>query len=1016
MSVTSSTIQQSQFDFRQSLLATLWKANLAVVAIELLLVTGLPGAHPIWFALPGLWLIASLAAWQFLNQGRYGWAAWFFVGLYAVALCIPVAALSEANVHGSVWQVSWQILPFVFPLLAWITGLLLPLWSLLAVFGLQVAGTMLVPVILGNPLPPLTGGALLLTVLSGAITWLSAGPLFRAIYSAWDNYQRAEERTAQLAQSRADLRQSLEAQDVLNRQMEQINAELSQQAAQSNMSVQISQIIASEERPGELLAQIVQLLHQGFQMHVMVFLVEPESEVMVLSASSYPGSNVGLRLQIDDRTVVGWCAAHMQSRFEQEVMYQPGAGTYQIEGVRLEAAIALLSRGKLQGVLGLQSTQDVHLGDQEVSTLTSIADQIASGVANLRVLDETHRAIDDLEQLRQRYVRESWDRLAPRMRSVGYRLFGGDLQPLSYRPEPEAKQVMALSRPVIDEKNIAVPISYGGHVLGVLGIHDPGSERTWSEDAVSLVQSVADQMGQALENARLFEDAQERLAEITTLQRSLLRESWESYMSTRQDIDFVFRQPGVPELSAIPSEAAYALAQHEPLAWIKPGNGDAETSYVAPIDRRGQVIGMLGLQEVGVQREWTGEELEIINAVTEQLSSAIEVAQLFEEVQRRAVEIERVAEELREIDQFRADFLATMSHELRTPLNSIIGFSRVMLKGIDGPLNEMQQTDLEAIYNNGQNLLRLINDILDQSKIDSGKMELILENNVDIVELLIKEFSTIEIQVRQKEKSIELVRDFASDIPTIRADGARLRQVVRNLLSNADKFTEQGSITIKAWHEEDLVYVSVADTGVGMPAEKLGLVFEKFRQIDSSSTRAAEGTGLGMPISRTLVELHGGRIWVESEAGAGTTFTFYLPIGGPQAEEIPELANLVIDKTKRIVLVVESNDTEVENYRRFLESVGYQVVGLYDPEEAIRWARYLNPLAIVMDVEIGQSDRGWSLLDALRRARHTRQTPVVVCSRSSEGARAISTGASAFLRKPIVAREMIELFKQLSRK
>jgi signal transduction histidine kinase len=416
---------------------------------------------------------------------------------------------------------------------------------------------------------------------------------------------------------------------------------------------------------------------------------------------------------------------------------------------------------------------------------------------------------------------------------------------------------------------------------------------------------------------------------------------------------------------------------------------------------------------VGVKREWSEEEQEIIEAVTSQLSSAIENAQLFESLQQRAAEIERVAEQLREIDQFRAEFLATMSHELRTPLNSIIGFSRVMLKGIDGPLNEMQKTDLEAIYNNGQNLLRLINDILDQSKIDAGKMELLLESDVDVSTLLEKEVrGTLVAQIG--EKPIEPVVNVAPNLPTIRADSTRVLQVIRNLMSNAAKFTDEGAITVSAWHEEDLVYISVEDTGIGMPAEKMDLVFEKFRQLDSSSTRAAEGTGLGMPISRTLVEMHGGRIWVESEEDVGSKFTFYLPVAGPMAEEIPELADLVIDKTKRMLLVIERSESDVAAYRRFLDSVGYQLVGLFDPQNAVRWSRYLNPFAIIMDIEL-EDDRGWELLETLRAARHTRMTPVIVCSRSSEGTKAINMGATSFVPKPVVAKQMLELLNRLVR-
>jgi len=251
----------------------------------------------------------------------------------------------------------------------------------------------------------------------------------------------------------------------------------------------------------------------------------------------------------------------------------------------------------------------------------------------------------------------------------------------------------------------------------------------------------------------------------------------------------------------------------------------------------------------------------LVDAVATQMSWAIENARLFEETERRAFELEETAEQLRETDLFRSQFLANMSHELRTPLNSIIGFSRVILKGIDGPLTDMQTTDLEAIYSNGQHLLTMINEILDMSKMEAGKMELVIEN-VDLNVLVRGVVSTSTALV--KDKPIKLVTEIEEGLPIIRADGTRIRQVITNLMSNAAKFTEEGSITFRVWTQQEMVYVSVQDTGEGIPDEKVPLVFEAFRQVDGSSTRRAEGTGLGMPISRQFVEMHGGEIWLET--------------------------------------------------------------------------------------------------------------------------------------------------------
>jgi signal transduction histidine kinase len=245
---------------------------------------------------------------------------------------------------------------------------------------------------------------------------------------------------------------------------------------------------------------------------------------------------------------------------------------------------------------------------------------------------------------------------------------------------------------------------------------------------------------------------------------------------------------------------------------------------------------------------------------------------LNEELQQRAIE-------LQELDRLKSGFLANMSHELRTPLNSILGFADVMLMELDGPLTPHMDNDLKLIQKNGQHLLHLINDVLDMAKIESGRMNLNPEKfNVHNV---LEEVNSITSALAS-ERNISLFIEEDSDKEVeIFADNTRFRQVMINLVNNAIKFTEKGKIAIRATRPDDVnVWITVKDTGVGIPPEKLDDIFQEFTQVDTSTTRKVGGTGLGLPISRRLIEMHGGRLWAESTGvpGEGSTFFVELPI------------------------------------------------------------------------------------------------------------------------------------------
>jgi signal transduction histidine kinase/HAMP domain-containing protein len=310
---------------------------------------------------------------------------------------------------------------------------------------------------------------------------------------------------------------------------------------------------------------------------------------------------------------------------------------------------------------------------------------------------------------------------------------------------------------------------------------------------------------------------------------------------------------GAPQISNHP--------MGEPLEWY-----ERTLSRVAvPFKMEERVLGVvavLSTEREGIQ----ADDLSVLEHLANQVAIALENA--------RAYERERLAaQQLEEAEAFKSRFLANMSHALREPLNSITGFSRLMLKGLDGELNGQQQADLQRIHDNGKRLLSLINDILAISQIQAGLMELQLKP-VDICEVFDSVMPTAEALVRGND--IELVQDTAQDLPLVQADPTRLRQVLLRLLTNAAKFTEEGRIILRAWADEEQAYVSVSDTGIGIPLEDRERIFARFEK-GSSNGHPSQGAGLGLALSKEFVEMHGGRIWLESAVGEGSTFTFSVP-------------------------------------------------------------------------------------------------------------------------------------------
>lgn len=370
----------------------------------------------------------------------------------------------------------------------------------------------------------------------------------------------------------------------------------------------------------------------------------------------------------------------------------------------------------------------------------------------------------------------------------------------------------------------------------------------------------------------------------------------------------------------------------------------------------------------------------------------------------------------------KSQFLANMSHELRTPLNAIIGYSEMLQEEAEDLGQGDFLPDLRKIHTAGKHLLSLINDILDLSKIEAGKMTVCLET-LDVVELIQDALGTIEPLVQKNANALEV--HIAENVGTILSDLTKVQQCVLNLLSNACKFTEHGTIRLDVGRDaldgKDWLRLQVRDTGIGMTAEQIERLFQPFSQADASTTRKYGGTGLGLAITQRFCHMLGGDILVESTPGQGTTFTILLPtkVGiAPTAEgdtveqpvsTVPEDAADQPDKP--IILVIDDDPTARALLVRVLAKEGFQVVTAAHGQEGLRLARAVHPMAITLDVLMPEMD-GWNVLTALKTDPALAAIPVLMLSITDNQRRGFALGAADFLMKPIDTVHLIGRLQQ----
>jgi CheY-like chemotaxis protein/anti-sigma regulatory factor (Ser/Thr protein kinase) len=351
-----------------------------------------------------------------------------------------------------------------------------------------------------------------------------------------------------------------------------------------------------------------------------------------------------------------------------------------------------------------------------------------------------------------------------------------------------------------------------------------------------------------------------------------------------------------------------------------------------------------------------------------------------------------------------------MSHELRTPLNAIIGFSDLLVQPRTGELNEKQKRFLGHIHSGAHHLLALINDILDLSKIEAGRLELHPENFL-VAGAMAETMSMLKPLATAKK--ISVLRKVEPTV-WVNADRMRFKQILYNLLSNAVKFTPaEGTITIESRIESDAVRISVIDTGIGIAVRDQKLIFEEFRQASDTTKGVTEGTGLGLTITRRIVELHGGRIWVESEPGKGSCFSFTLPIGTEVEPAAKPLATARANsgRDKGLVLVVDDELASRELLVGYLESEGYRTATAWSGSEAIEKARELCPDAITLDMLMPEKS-GWETLSRLKRDPTVASIPVISVTIVDEKGLGLAMGADEYLVKPVAKEDLLNAIRR----
>lgn len=715
------------------------------------------------------------------------------------------------------------------------------------------------------------------------------------------------------------------------RQLERrVEQSVARRERQMQLSAQLSRDIVTAADLNELYERVVLQLKEQFGFyHVQLLRYEPAVDALVLIAGY---GKVGRQMRAAGHRLpvgaglIGKAAAQSQAILRPVVAGDPDwRPNPLLPNTKAELAVPIVLGDEVLGVLDVQSDVEGGLSADDLLVLEGLSGQIAIAIESTRLRQEMADRLQELSRLQRVMSREGWQTFRAQLESrpKGYRFSHASVEPVAgpEMPGGQRGEAAAAKQDTVDTGHVVTtPMTVRGQIIGSLGIQDD-PEHPLSREDRELIESISVQVAEALESARLLEQTQKHAIEMEAVAQvsaaastildahkllsmvaALTKERFDLYhvavfilndaemLEWAAGTDFPVKREAdeVPPLIALSQEQsliARAARSRQPVVVhdVRSESGylpyinlpDTRSEMAVPLVAGGEVLGVLDLQS-DVAHRFSDDDVRIHTTLGAQVAVALQNANLY------AKQLE-TTERLREVDRLKTQFLASMSHELRTPLNSIIGFADVLLEGIDGPLNERMEEDVKLIRDSGRHLRSLIGEMLDMSKIEAGMMELRYEP-VDIPSLAKEIMANANSLALDKELEIKLELDQRLDI--VEADRTRLTQVLLNLMSNAIKFTRSGSVVLSMSQSNGDLLVAVKDTGIGIRHEDIPAIFEQFRQVDGSMTRQVGGTGLGLPISKSLVELHGGEMWVESEVNVGSTFWFTIPKEKPPASKV----------------------------------------------------------------------------------------------------------------------------------
>ncbi|MBN1247053.1 MAG: GAF domain-containing protein [Anaerolineae bacterium] len=555
---------------------------------------------------------------------------------------------------------------------------------------------------------------------------------------------------------------------------------------------------------------------------------------------------------------------------------------------------------------------------------------------------------------------------------------------------------------------MAVPVTGGsGEALGVLLLESAAVD-VFDEPQLRLVEAAAVQLGNALNNAELYgmirEQAERMGAMLRTQQidvtknQAILEGIADGVMFTDAGGQVILFNAAAERILSITRDQALGRPQEEILGLY----GSEVHVWLSQIDQWRED------REAYEREGYLSHRLEVgrryvsvhLSPVVTETGEFLGVASVFRDI---TAEIEA--------DRAKSDFVSTVSHELRTPMTSIVGYVDLMLAGAAGEIPEMQLAFLEKVKTNADRLTNLVNDLLDISRLEQGRVEL-LRRPVDMGTLVTQVADLVRPRIEERQQTIATIVPDA--LPRVYGDPDRLTQILTNLVSNAYKYTPVGGeIAIHTYVRQGMVYVAVVDSGIGIAPENQNKIFERFYRVeDDPAVYEVSGTGLGLAITLSLIQMHGGDIWLESELGLGSIFTFSVPLAhGEPAIDVGEAPQSFVKPAAPQILVVEDDAEIAELLRVTFESEGFRVLVASSGEDALHLSRQEAPDFVSLDVRLPDLD-GLEVLQLLKRDPATADIPVAIVSVAPERDRGMALGALAYLTKPLDAQKLLEIVKR----